>query len=167
MASQWRRYALPMLLLLILLHQSAFAVRVMLADLVYFNLEREVVFWGDGERRPSIEQVRAAQTTLDGAVLRRPGQADYLAMQARLFAWQGLLAVSPAAADEQFKLALAAMHRSLQERPGNPYSWAQYAEYLTTQPGSGVEVADAASKARLLGPGDPNLQTRMQALTRR
>ncbi|MES2606902.1 MAG: hypothetical protein V4603_18380 [Pseudomonadota bacterium] len=165
MHNPWRKYLLGVSVLFALAYEGSFAARVALADLAYFGLERDVVFWGDGERRPSVEQVTAAQSVLDTALARRPAHADYLAMQARLYAWQGLIG-NPAAADEQFKLALASMRQSLQQRPGNPYSWAQYAEYLTTQQGSGTELAVAVETARTLGPGDPKLQTRMQALIR-
>lgn len=166
MARQWPKYLVCAVLLAGLAYEGWFAARAALADIAYFSLEREVVFWGDGERQPSPEQMSAAQSTLDAALKRRPAHADYLAMQARLYAWQGLLAGSPAAANEQFKLALATMQQSLQQRPANPYGWAQYAEYLTTQPDSETDLATAVSRAKALGPGDPKLQSRMQALVR-
>ena len=166
MARSWHVLIIPALALGVLVHQMVFALRVASADVAYFNIEREVVFWGDGDHRPTTEQVSGVQAALYSAIAQRPHYADYLSMQARLFAWQGLLATTPAAANEQFNQALAVMHGALEVRPGNPYNWAQYAEYLTTQPARRQELVMAVDKVRQLGPGDVDLQKRMQALLR-
>jgi hypothetical protein len=164
MADSLRKSLLPLMLIVLLCVQASFAIKVMLADILYFGIEREVVFWNDGDSRPAVSTVSAVQSRINEALGLWPEHPDYLSMQARLFAWQGLLADNQIAANEQFNLALAAMRQSLIDRPGNPYSWAQYAEYLTTQPQLVDDFAEAVEKVRELGPGDPNLQLRIQAL---
>ncbi len=159
---------LPALVLLaILAWAGSFAVGVMQADLLYFNIEREVVFWGTANQQPAAEAIAGVKQRMDSALRNWPDNPDYLAMQARLHVWEGVIATDRVAANESFRLALDSMRTSLAERPGNPYGWAQYAEYLTTQPDSAAELAVAVEKAMTLGAGDPKLQQRMQVLVAR
>lgn len=151
-------------LLAVLAVAAVFAVKVLRSDLLFFNIEREVVFWGSSAERPTTATIAAAQQRIDQTLRYWPDHPDYLAMQARLHAWQGLVATDRLVADGHFKLALASLKQSLTDRPGNPYGWAQYAEYLTTQPDNARELAAAVAKVEALGPGDPKLQQRMQPL---
>lgn len=152
------------LLLAMLLPAVLFAGRVLMSDLLFFNIEREVVFWGNSAERPTAATITATQQRMDQTLRYWPDHPDYLAMQARLHAWQGLVATDRLVADGHFKRALTSLRQALVERPGNPYNWAQYAEYLATQPDNAVELAAAVQKVALLGAGDPRLQQRMAAL---
>lgn len=157
--------AMSMVLLAVLAVGSVFAFRVLASDLLFFSIEREVVFWGTSAERPTSAMIAAAQQRIDQTLRYWPDHPDYLAMQARLHAWQGLVATDRLVADAHFKRALASLRLALVDRPGNPYSWAQYAEYLYTQPDNARELAAAVEKVGLLGRGDPRLQQRMAALT--
>jgi len=158
---------LALMLLAVLLWTGSFAVGVLQADLLYFNIEREVVFWGNNKQQPAKETIAGVQQRMETALHKWPDNPDYLAMQARLHAWQGVIATNRQTASENFRRAIESMRTSLRERPGNPYGWAQYAEYLNTQPDSASELAVAVDKAMKLGAGDPKLQQRMQALVLR
>jgi len=153
------------LVLLVLLHQGKFALQVLLSDPLYFNAQREVVFWGADAFRPQPERVAGVRESMDRALRWWPEHPDYLGLKARLQIWQGLVAPDRGAAAEQFRLAIDSMEASLAVRPGNPYSWAQYAEYLKTQPERAADLALAIRKVELLGSGDPILQQRMRALS--
>ncbi|GEM_PF-3077522 len=152
------------LILLVLLHQGYFALRVVRSDLLFFDAQREVVFWGQEEYRPAAAQIAAVQQRMDKAAEQWPGNPDYLALQARLQIWQALTTTDRPQADQLFRQAIHSMELSLRIRPGNPYSWGQYAEYLATQPGRAADLATAVEKASVLGKGDSALQKRMQAL---
>jgi len=155
------------LVLLLLLHQGKFALQVLLSDPLYFNAQREVVFWGEEEFRPQPERVAGVRESMDRALFWWPEHPDYLGLKARLQIWQGLVAQDRVAAAEQFRQAIGTMEAALAVRPGNPYSWAQYAEYLRTQPDRSADVEAAIRKVAELGPGDSALQQRMQALSAR
>lgn len=160
-----RRLVLPVAVLALLLWQAPFALRVLLSDPLYFSAQREVVFWGQEEFRPEAARIAEVRQWLETALRHWPAHPDYLVLQARVHIWQGLGASDRSAADEQFRLAIADMEAALAVRPGNPYSWALYAEYLKTQPARAADLELAIRKVALLGPGDPSLQRRMQALT--
>jgi len=160
------RLAVPVLLVLLLAWQCVFAVQVIISDALDFSVQREMVFWGVEGKKPTQAEVDAAQTRMEQAVSLWPLNPDYLALLARLHAWQGQIATSRSAANEQYSLAISTMHLSLLERSGNPYSWAQYAEYLATQQDKRLELAIVVEKVKGLGPGDLKLQQRVQALVR-
>lgn len=151
-------------LLLVLLWQAGFAVQVLRSDPVYFAVQREVVFWNDEAYRPDAGRVTVLQQQMQKAQALWPENADYHALQARLQTWQGLLADTNQASTAHFAAAAATMELSLQWRPANPWSLAQYAEYLATQPARRSELQGVIAKARQLAPGDVALQERMQAL---
>ncbi len=155
---------IPALLVLLLAYQCMFAVRVMISDGLNFSVQRVMAYWGVEGSKPAASDVGAAQQTVEQALWLWPRHPDYLSLQARLQVWQGQIAPSKQAANAQFKLAIATMHQSLVERPGNPYSWAQYAEYLATQRDKRIELFSAVEKVKSLGAGDPALQKRAQAL---
>ena len=158
------RYLLAALLLAGLVVAMVFAFRLMRADLLYFNVERELVFWGSNDRQPSATEVTDALQRITKALEYWPDNPDYLVMQARILVWHGVIAGDTRTADGHFEQALSTMERALAVRPSNPYSWALYAEYLTTQPERRSDLVAAVAKVRQLGPGDPGLQQRMQAL---
>lgn len=141
-----------------------FAARVIRADLLYFNVERELVFWGSNNRQPAAAEVAGALQRINIALQYWPDNPDYLVLKARIHVWEGVLAGNGPSADGYFEQALHSMERALAVRPSNPYSWALYAEYLTTQPDRRSDLSAAVAKVRQLGPGDPSLQQRMQAL---
>jgi tetratricopeptide (TPR) repeat protein len=167
MGKQSFKTLLAIMLLAALTVGCVFGFRVMRADLLYFNIERELVFWGSNERQPTAAELADALQRIDRALQYWPDNADYLVMKARILIWHGVIAGDTQVADGHFKQALAVMERALAVRPSNPYSWALYAEYLTTQPDRGGDLTAAVAKVRLLGPGDPNLQKRMQAISPR
>jgi hypothetical protein len=164
-----RRIALIIVLpvLAVLLWQASFAIQVLRADPRYFSVQREVVFWADEQYRPDAARVTELQQQMRKAQELWPEQADYHALQARLQTWQGLLADSRQAASENFAGAAATMELALRWRPANPWSLAQYAEYLATQPARRAELEQVAERALRLAPGDAGLQTRMSALLSR
>ncbi len=164
-----RRIALTALvpLLALLVWQGAFAVQVLRADPLYFAVQREVVFWSDEQYRPDPARVTVLQARMQQAQALWPEQADYHALQARLQTWQGLLADTREAATANYAAAAATMEQSLHWRPANPWSLAQYAEYLATQPARRAKLQEAIAKAMQLAPGDAALQARMQALLQR
>lgn len=162
-----KRWPLSAGLMLILALAGILAARIMIADVLFFNVERDVVYWGTNNQKPTENEVTRAQAGIGKALQFWPRNPDYLAMAARLQAWQGQIAGNQEAANGQFRLAMDTMYQSLLERPGNPYSWAQYAEYVATQPGKRLELVLAIEKAKRLGPGDASLQKRVQAILAR
>lgn len=159
---------LPVIMLVpvlaLLLWQAVFALQVLRADPLYFGVQREVVFWSDEQYRPAPERVTELQVRLQKAQALWPEQADYHALQARLQTWQGLLADSRQEANSRYAAAATTMEQALRWRPANPWSLAQYAEYLATQPSRSAELENIAARTMQLAPGDPALQARMQAL---
>lgn len=163
-----RRIALAIVVpLVLLLWQAGFALQVLRADPLYFSVQREVVFWADEQYRPDSARVAELQGRMQQAQALWPQQADYHALQARLQTWQGLLADTRQAATGHYAAAAATMEQSLHWRPANPWSLAQYAEYLATQPARNTELQDVAARAIQLAPGDAALQARMQSLLSR
>jgi len=158
-----RRLIPVAILFLLLVWQGEFALRVLRSDMDFFQIQRGMVFWGSGEARPSQEQVDAMAFRVDATVALWNTHPDYLAMQARIVAWQAVLA-SGAERSAYIEEAARLMSLSLAIRPANPYSWAQYAEYLRALPGQEAELDVAASKAMNLAPGDFALTERMRAL---
>lgn len=167
MSERRLHWALLTPLLALLLWQAGFALQVLRADPRYFLVQREVVFWGDEQYRPTPQRVTELQQSMHKAQELWPQQADYHALQARLQAWQGLLATSRREANVHYVAALASMEQSLRWRPANPWSLAQYAEYLTTQPARAEAVREVAAKALALAPGDAALQARLRPLAQR
>jgi hypothetical protein len=147
----------------VLIWQARFAFGVMRADWLYFQLDRVMVFW-NAQNRPDTVQVKQGQEQIEQAMAYWPNQADYLAVQARIFTWQALLAQQQPQADASIQKALEAMQRVLQQRPANPYHWAQYAEYLAATPGKSAELKVAIAKVNELAPGDIKLQQQVQGL---
>jgi hypothetical protein len=150
----------------VLIWQARFAFGVMRADWLYFQLDRIMVFW-DAQNRPNAAQLKEAQRQVDVAMVYWPNQADYLTMEARISAWQAVTAELQPQADAAMQKALGAVQQALQQRPANPYSWAQYAEYLAASPGKSAELAIAINKVKELAPGDVKLQQQVQSLQNR
>ena len=161
----WSRVAIVPVLLL-LLWQGVFAVQVLVSDVLNFKVQRTVIFWGVSDNKPTAGEIALVRGQMESALGLWPQNPDYLALLARLYGWQGQIA-DRSAANEQYRLAIVTMRKSLEQRGGNPYSWAQYAEYLATQRDRKIELDIAAERVRLLGAGDQKLQQRMQALVRR
>ncbi|HTQ98852.1 MAG TPA: hypothetical protein VMH83_02635 [Candidatus Acidoferrum sp.] len=167
MTALWRQRTLAVMVLLLLAWQGTFAVQVLVSDVITFVVQRDVIYWGSADRKPTAEAVDDALVRIDQALVLWPRHPDYLALKARLFAWRGQIAVTRDDADTQFRFAIDTMRQALEQRPSNPYNWAQYAEYLATQRGRTLEVRQAADKVRMLGAGEARLQERMQALLAR
>ena len=164
MTSRWHVTFLPVTLVLFLVWQCVFAVHAMMADALNFSVQREMVFWGIAGKIPAAAEIAAARERMESALALWPHHPDYLSLLARIHAWQGQISANKPEADKAFKLAITTMHQSLVERPGNPFSWAQYAEYLSTQRDKRLELLLAVDKVRTLGAGEAGLQKRMQAL---
>jgi hypothetical protein len=157
---------LPALVVIaVLLVQGRYAWQVLVSDLIVFNVQRDMVFWGNAGSLPEASSVAAVNSEMDRALALRQLNPDFLALKARLQAWEALLAKDNAASLAGIRYAAETMQISLQERPSNPYSWLQLAEYLRVLPDREVEFRQALDKVRELGPGDPTLQQRVMELT--
>ena len=154
----------PALLVLMLAYQGVFAVQVMVSDVLNFNVQRLMVFWEVDGNKPAAGEVAAALEQMQWAVKLWPHHPDYLALQARLQWWQGQIAPGRQTANANYKFAIATMHESLVARPGNPYSWSQYASYLATQRDKKIELLLVVDKVGRLAAGNKDLQKQMQAL---
>ncbi len=157
---------LPVLVVVpVMVMQAFYAFEVMRSDLIFFNAQREMVYWGEEDNTPGREEVRMISSAMDQALEFRSQNPDYLALKARLQAWEGLLAENGNNSVSRFRDAAETMEKSLVARPANPYSWLQLAEYLSVLPDSEATFRQAVSKARELGPGDPSLQQRFGELS--
>ena len=92
MGKQSFKTLLAIMLLAALTVGCVFGFRVMRADLLYFNIERELVFWGSNERQPTAAELADALQRIDRALQYWPDNADYLVMKARILIWHGVIA---------------------------------------------------------------------------
>lgn len=164
-----RNIRLPNLLavlatLAILVYAGGFAIAIAVSDLIYFSTQREMAFWGVDGRKPDNATLDMTEQSMTAALAWWPGHPDYLALMARIHAWRNQTASNRTVAVEEAKLAIAFMKMCLESRPGNPYSWAQYAELLSLRRDKVIEMKYAIVKVSVLGKGDVMLQQRMRAL---
>jgi hypothetical protein len=153
-----------LLILPLLVQQGVYALNVVRADFIHFAVQRDVVFWGNDDLQPAPARVDILQQRIELAMELVPGHADYLALHARILAWQAVLAPERRVSNANVLLAIASMQQSLKARPANPYSWAQYAEYLATQPLRRNELQEVVVRIATLAPGDSGLQQRSRSL---
>ena len=144
--------------------QLVFALQVLRSDPVYFLSQRQVVYWGEDGREPTLEQVLQVQEAVNGAVAAWPENGDYRALQARLYLWQALLATERRSANQRLQEAVHSLEQSFRHRPAHPYAWLQYAEYLAVRRNDLTDLEAAITKVQELGPGDPELQAAARAL---
>jgi hypothetical protein len=148
----------------VLVFEGRFAWDVMLSDMIVFNIQRDMVFWGNNGTVPAKQSVAEVSSDMDRALALWQLNPDYLSLKARLQVWTGLTAGDNDASLAGISHAADTMHTSLQVRPANPYSWLQLAEYLRVLPGSDKAYTEALDKVRMLAPGDPVLQKRVSDL---
>lgn len=147
------RAAAALIVLVVCIACFAGGWRAFFQDLEYRRLVTEVGFWGREGYLPTDETLAHTARDLDRLLAQAPGQPDYLALRASVFAWQGYASEDVDQLIAYSNRAVQAQYAALRSRPAHRHGWLKMVQYASRSTAGAASLEQAEQRLRSLSPG--------------
>lgn len=153
MAASRCRAAAALIVLVVCIASFAGGWRAFSQDLEYRRLVTEVGFWGREGYLPTDEVLAQTARDLDRLLAQAPGQPDYLALRASVFAWQGYASEDIDTRIAFSNRAVQTQYSALRARPAHRHGWVKMVQYASRSTAGAARLEQAQQRLQSLSPG--------------